>query len=97
MWLAGRMVVAPTLVIVALVGVVGCVAVDHLVRAHRDITSWSLPALQLGVSLQEVVPRPLRAIVKTLVGARGGSIAVESEDWKGTCVNVCLPTTAPTS
>ena len=76
MRLAGRIVAASTLVIVTLVGVVGCLAVDHLVRAHRDITSRSLPALQLGVPLQEAVPQPLRAIVKTLVGAHGGSIAV---------------------
>ena len=97
MRLAGKIFAASTLVIVALVGVAGCLAVDHLVRAHRDITSRSLPALQLEGSLQEAVPRLLRAIVKTLVGAHGGSIAVESEEGKSTCVTVRLPNTAPMS
>jgi hypothetical protein len=35
-------------------------AVDHLVQAHREITDRSLPALQIEVALQEVVPRLLR-------------------------------------
>ena len=54
-------------------------------------------ASTLVVSLQDAVPRLLRALVKTLVGAYGGSIAVESEEEKGTCVTVCLSQTAPMS
>ena len=50
-----------------------------------------------GWSLLAAVPRLLRAIVKTLGGAHGGSIAVESAEEKGTCVTVRLPKTAPTS
>ena len=54
-------------------------------------------ASTLVVSLQDAVPRLLRALVKTLVGAHGGSIAVESEEEKGTCVTVRLSQTAPMS
>jgi signal transduction histidine kinase len=63
------MFVASTLVILALVGVAAwsLLAVDHLVRAHRDVTSQSLPALQLEVSLQEAVPRLLRLEARYLV------------------------------
>jgi signal transduction histidine kinase len=69
MRLASKMFAASTLVILALVGVAAwsLLAVDHLVRAHRDITSQSLPALQLEVSLQEAVPRLLRLEARYLV------------------------------
>src|SRR6266849_7385385 len=69
MRLASKMFAASTLVILALVGVAAwsLLAVDHLVRAHRDITSQSLPALQLEVSLQEAVPRLLRLDARYLV------------------------------
>jgi len=62
MRLASKIFAATTLVILALVGVAAWSlhAVDDLVRAHRDITERSLPALQLEVALQEVVPRRLR-------------------------------------
>ena len=49
-----------------------------------------------GWSLLAAVPRLLRALVKMLGGAHGGSIAVESEE-KGTCVTVRLSQTAPMS
>jgi signal transduction histidine kinase len=69
MRLAYKMFAASTLVILALVGVGAwsLLAVDHLVRAHRDITGQSLPALQLEVSLQESVPRLLRLEARYLV------------------------------
>ena len=69
MRLASKIFVASTLVILALVGVAGwsLLAVDHLVRAHREISSRSLPALQLEVSLQEAVPRLLRLEARYLV------------------------------
>jgi signal transduction histidine kinase len=69
MRLASKIFAASTLVILTLVGVAAwsLVAVDHLVRAHRDITSRSLPALQLEVSLQEAVPRLLRLEARYLV------------------------------
>jgi signal transduction histidine kinase len=69
MRLASKMFAASTLVILALVGVASwsLLAVDHLVRAHRDITSQSLPALQLEVSLQEAVPRLLRLEARYLM------------------------------
>jgi len=69
MRLASKMFAASTLVILALVGVAAwsLLAVDHLVRAHRDITRQSLPALQLEVSLQEAVPRLLRLEARYLV------------------------------
>jgi signal transduction histidine kinase len=69
MRLASKIFAASTLVILALVGVAGwsLLAVDHLVRAHRQITSQSLPALQLEVSLQEAVPRLLRLEARYLV------------------------------
>src|SRR5260370_16494651 len=69
MRLASKMFVASTLVILALVGVAAwsLLAVDHLVRAHRDITDRSLPALQLEVSLQQAVPRLLRLEARYLV------------------------------
>jgi len=69
MRLASKIFAASTLVILALVGVAAwsLLAVDHLVRAHRDITSQSLPALQLEVSLQEAVPRLLRLEARYLV------------------------------
>jgi signal transduction histidine kinase len=62
MRLASKFFAATTLVIIALVGVAAwsLLAVDHLVRAHREITDRSLPALQIEVALQEVVPRLLR-------------------------------------
>src|SRR5205809_7806709 len=65
MRLASKFFAATTLVIMALVGVAAwsLLAVDHLVRSHREITDRSLPALQIEVGLQEVVPRlfPLEA------------------------------------
>src|SRR5438445_10331742 len=69
MRLASKMFAASPLVILALVGVAAwsLLAVDHLVRAHRDITDQSLPALQLEVSLQEAVPRLLRLEARYLV------------------------------
>ena len=69
MRLASKIFAATTLVILALVGVAAwsLQAVDHLVRAHRDITGRSLPALQLEVALQEVVPRLLRLEARYLV------------------------------
>src|SRR5213083_2319701 len=55
MRLASKFFAATTLVIMALVGVAAwsLLAVDHLVRAHREITDRSLPALQIEVALQE--------------------------------------------
>ena len=69
MRLASKMFAASTLVILALVGVAAwsLLAVDRLVRAHRDITVQSLPALQVEVSLQEAVPRLLRIEARYLV------------------------------
>jgi signal transduction histidine kinase len=69
MRLASKIFAASTLVILALVGVAGwsLLAVGHLVRAHRDITGRSLPALQLEVSLAEIVPRLLRIEARYLV------------------------------
>jgi len=69
MRLASKIFAATTLVILALVGVAAWSlhAVDDLVRAHRDITERSLPALQLEVALQEVVPRLLRLEARYLV------------------------------
>jgi signal transduction histidine kinase len=69
MRLASKIFAASTLVILALVGVAGwsLLAVDRLVRAHRDITDQSLPALQLEVTLQEAVPRLLRLEARYLV------------------------------
>jgi signal transduction histidine kinase len=69
MRLAAKIFAATTLVILALVGVAvwSLLAVDHLVRAHRDITGRSLPALQLEATLQEVVPRLLRLEARYLV------------------------------
>src|SRR5512132_2257164 len=69
MRLASKMFAASTLVILALVGVAAwsLLAVDHLVRAHRDITGQSLPALQLEASLQETIPRLLRLEARYLV------------------------------
>ena len=69
MRLASKIFAATTLVILALVGVAGwsLSAVDRLVHAHRDITDRSLPALQLEVALQEVVPRLLRLEARYLV------------------------------
>src|SRR5882724_5268095 len=69
MRLASKMFAASTLVILALVGVAAwsLLAVDDLVRAHREITGQSFPALQLEVSLQEAVPRLLRLEARYLV------------------------------
>jgi signal transduction histidine kinase len=69
MRLASKIFAASTLVILALVGVAGwsLLAVGHLVRAHRDITGRSLPALQLEVSLADMVPRLLRIEARYLV------------------------------
>src|SRR2546426_12225177 len=69
MRLASKMFAASTLVILALVGVAAwsLLAIDHLVRAHREITDRSLPALQIEVALQEVVPRLLRLEARYLV------------------------------
>ena len=69
MRLASKIFAATTLVILALVGVAAwsLAAVDRLVHAHRDITDRSLPALQLEVALQEVVPRLLRLEARYLV------------------------------
>jgi signal transduction histidine kinase len=69
MRLASKFFAATTLVIMALVGVAAwsLLAVDHLVRAHREITNRSLPALQIEVALQEVVPRLLRLEARYLV------------------------------
>ena len=69
MRLATKIFAATTLVILALVGVAAWSlrAVDDLVSAHRNITERSLPALQLEVALQEVVPRLLRLEARYLV------------------------------
>ena len=69
MRLATKIFAATTLVILALVAVAAWSlrAVDDLVRAHRNITERSLPALQLEVGLQEVVPRLLRLEARYLV------------------------------
>jgi signal transduction histidine kinase len=69
MRLASKFFAATTLVIMALVGVAAwsLLAVDHLVREHREITGRSLPALQIEVALQEVVPRLLRLEARYLV------------------------------
>jgi signal transduction histidine kinase len=69
MRLASKILAASTLVILALVGVAGwsLLAVDRLVRAHRDIISQSLPALQLEASLRETVTRLLRLEARYLV------------------------------
>ena len=69
MRLASKIFAATTLVILTLVGVAAwsLLAVDHLVRAHREITNRSLPALQLEVALQEAVPRLLRLEARHLV------------------------------
>ena len=69
MRLAFKIFAATTLVILVLVGVAAwsLLAVDHLVRAHREITNRSLPALQLEVALQEAVPRLLRLEARYLV------------------------------
>jgi signal transduction histidine kinase len=69
MRLASKIFAASTLVILALVGVAvwSLLAVGHLVRAHRDITDRSLPALELEVSLAEIVPRLLRIEARYLV------------------------------
>src|SRR5438309_10460736 len=69
MRLASKMFAASTLVILALVGVAAwsLLAVDHLVRPHRDVTGQSLPALQVEVSFQEAVARLLRIEARYLV------------------------------
>ena len=69
MRLASKFFAATTLVIMALVGVAAwsLLTVDRLVRAHREITDRSLPALQIEVALQEVVPRLLRLEARYLV------------------------------
>ena len=69
MRLASKFFAATTLVIMALVGVAAwsLLAVDRLVRAHREITDRSLPALQIEVALQEIVPRLLRLEARYLV------------------------------
>ena len=69
MRLAFKIFGATTLVVLVLVGVAAwsLLAVDHLVRAHREITDRSLPALQLEVALQEAVPRLLRLEARYLV------------------------------
>src|SRR5438034_1781483 len=69
MRLASKIFAASTLVLLALLCVAGwgLLAVGHLVRAHRDITDRSLPALQLEVSLEEIVPRLLRLEARYLV------------------------------
>ena len=69
MRLASKIFAASTLVVLALVAVAGwsLLAVDRLVRAHREITSHSLPALQLEVALQDAVPRLLRLEARYLV------------------------------
>ena len=69
MRLAFKIFAATTLVVLALVAVAAwsLLAVDHLVRAHREITERSLPALQIEVALQEAVPRLLRLEARYLV------------------------------
>ena len=69
MRLASKIFGASTLVVLALVGVAAgsLLAVDRLVRAHREISDQSIPALQLEVSLQETVPQMLRLEVRYLV------------------------------
>jgi signal transduction histidine kinase len=85
MRLAFKMFAASTLVILALVavGAWSLLAVDHLVRAHRDITDHSLPALQLEVSLQDAVPRLLRLEARYLVlrDRAYGNVLRERVDW----------------
>src|SRR2546425_12674045 len=65
---ASKMFAASTLVILALVGVPAwsLLAVDHLVRPHREITYQSLPALQAAVPLQHALPRMLGLAPRTL-------------------------------
>jgi len=69
MRLASKIFGASTLIVVAVVGVAGgsLLAVDRLVRAHREISDESLPALQLEVSLQEAVPPLVRLEARYLV------------------------------
>jgi signal transduction histidine kinase len=69
MRLAFKIFAATTLVILVLVGVAAwsLLAVDRLVRAHREITNRYLPALQLEVALQEAFPRLLRLEARNLV------------------------------
>jgi signal transduction histidine kinase len=67
--LASKIFLASTLIVLALVGIAGwtLLAVDRLVRAHREIISHSLPALQIEASLREAVPRLLRLEGRYLV------------------------------
>lgn len=67
--MAFKIFAASTLVILALVGVAGwsLLAVDRLVRAHREIIAQSLPALQLEASLREAVSRVLRLEARYVV------------------------------
>jgi CHASE3 domain sensor protein len=69
MRLAFKIFAATTLVVLVLVGVAvwSLLAVDHLVAAHREITSRSLPALQLEVALQDAAPRLRRLEARYLV------------------------------
>jgi signal transduction histidine kinase len=69
MRLASKIFAASTVIVLALVGLAGwsLVAVDRLVRAHREIISHSLPALQIEASLREAVPRLLRLEARHLV------------------------------
>jgi CHASE3 domain sensor protein len=69
MRLAFKIFAATTVVVLVLVGVAvwSLLAVDHLVAAHREITSRSLPALQLEVALQAAAPRLVRLEARYLV------------------------------
>ena len=69
MRLASKIFAATMLVVVALAGVAvwNLLAVDRLVRAYRDITSRTIPALQLEAALQDAVPRLLRLEARHLV------------------------------
>jgi two-component system sensor histidine kinase GlrK len=69
MRLGSKIFAASTLIILALVGVAGWSlrAVDRLVAAHREISSRSLPALQLEAALREAVPRLRRLEASYLV------------------------------
>jgi signal transduction histidine kinase len=69
MRLASKIFAASTLIILALVGIAGWSlrAVDRLVAAHREISSRSLPSLQLEAALRETVPRLRRLEASHLV------------------------------
>ena len=83
MRLASKIFAASTLVVLALVGVAGwsLLAVDRLVRAHREIISHSLPALQAEASLREGLGSTKHAASRY----RASSASPRSSPWKTMC------------